>query len=145
MSDGVQMYSQHKELLLIMVFGKLERIKRLVISYGMPWWQQIKSLKSHRILQGNAIGLSVSSLWMVLNDYPKQNASVNVSSDSFREKNDPECHDLQTFFNSTMVKNSLQGEKTHQNWKCNLFFFFFKNTFYLGLLIFIPCHVLTRI
>lgn len=34
-----------QELVLRMVFGKLEGIKRLVISYGMPWWRQIKSLK----------------------------------------------------------------------------------------------------
>lgn len=50
MSDGAQMYSQHKEVVLMMVFGKLEGIKRLVISYGMPWRQHIKSLKSHHIL-----------------------------------------------------------------------------------------------
>lgn len=50
MRDGVQMYSQHKEVVLMMVLGKLEGIKRLVISYGMPWWQHIKSLKSHCIL-----------------------------------------------------------------------------------------------
>lgn len=29
MSDGVQMYGQHKELVLIIAFGKLEGIKRL--------------------------------------------------------------------------------------------------------------------
>lgn len=34
-----------QEWVLRMVFGKPEGIKRLVISYGMPWWRQIKSLK----------------------------------------------------------------------------------------------------
>lgn len=35
-SDGAQMHGQHKELVLVMAFGKLERTQRL-ISYGMPW------------------------------------------------------------------------------------------------------------
>ena len=49
----------------------LEGIKRLVISYGMPWWQQIKSLKSRHVLWGSAPRLNLSNTWDAFQGLPE--------------------------------------------------------------------------
>ena len=122
----------------------LEGIKRLVISYGMPWWQQIKSLKSRHVLWGSAPRLNLSNTRDAFQVLPEAKCFSSCLQLFLKRKKKSTVQSIM-FWQASLIIWSQEfiiiGEKKPTQ---NLKVLCFKNTFYfnVGFLWCILSHVL---